>query len=486
MGEAIDLKDADSYTNRGINKLQSLRQFESAITDFDKAILINPNFALAYYYRGIAKGAIHKTQESIVDFTLAINLNPKFSEAYINRGISKNSLGQHLAAITDYTRAIDLNPQFAEAFYSRGLAKRALQQYLAAISDYSQAIRFNPTHAQAYNNRGNAKSLLFQYESAILDFNQAIRLYPKLGIAYINRGSSKESLGQFKAAIEDYSIAININPQYAEAHIYRGNVYQKINLRNEAIVDYCMAIPHSLNLLTKKQHHIKTSRLLKFREVNKRNLLSIQNSEVWFAHPDTFTDTQDGKYLLQLFPDHDSVKQAVSSMLVYSCFGLPLESENLHEDISVNNENIMWAQYGAGSKGICLHYQYSPEKAMQSTQFSFDKISYVNEINLDKNISLYDTLQHGFFTKHTGFNFENECRFITVSRKNDLQGQIVNEADLGLSLVAVDFGVECSQEDKQKVIDAINARDNSESIQFYQLTLASVGSFKFKRTQLLR
>ena len=486
MGETIDLKDADSHTNRGINKLQTLRQFDSAITDFDKAILINPNFALAYFYRGIAKDAIHMTRKSIIDFTLAINLNPKFSQAYINRGISKNSLGQHLAAIVDYTRAIDLNPHFAEAFYSRGLAKRALQQYLAAISDYSQAIRFNPTHAQAYNNRGNAKSLLFQHESAILDFNQAIRLYPKLGIAYINRGSSKESLGQFKAAIEDYSIAININPQYAEAHIYRGNVYQKINLRNEAIVDYCMAIPNSLNLLAKKQHHIKTSRLLKFREVNTRNLSSIQNREIWFAHPDTFVDTQDGKYLSQLFPEHDSVKQIVSSMLIYSCFGLPLESEDLHEDISINNENIMWAQYGAGSKGICLHYQYSPEIAQQNTQFSFDKITYVNDINLDENISLYDTLQHGFFTKHTDFHFENECRFITVSRDNKLKGQIVTEADLGLNLVAVDFGVECPQDDKQKVFNAVSARDDGKPVLFYELKNAAAGTFKFKRTRLLR
>lgn len=476
---------ASTYSNRAAIKF-ILNQPLPALEDYNQALKLNKDFAEAYYGRAIVKAKLNFHKEAIFDFDKSLKLNPQDAESYGGRGISKDHLRQHLAAIQDFSKAINIKPKYTEMYNSRGIAKDHLCQHLDAINDFNKALELNPNFPEAYNSRGVAKGKLNQYKAAIADFNNAIKLTPDYGNAYFGRGMANYHLQNYTIAILDYTKAIELNSQLSDLYIYRGNSYYNLGEKKQAIADYCMAIPYNLNLLSKKQHHIKISRLLKFREVNARNLSIIQNREIWFAHPDTFDDTQDGTYLLQLFPEHDSVKQAVSSMLSYSCFGLTLESEELHVDISINKENIMWAQYGDSSKGICLHYQYRPEKALQSTQFRFDKISYVNEINLDENISLYDTLQHGFFTKKTDFDFENECRFITVSRENYIQGQIVHEADLGLSLVAVDFGVKCSQADKQKIFDVVSARDDGKPVLFYELKNAAAGTFKFKRTRLLR
>ena len=163
-----------------------------------------------------------------------------------------------------------------------------LRQFEAAIADYNQAININPQHEGGYYNRGNAKTMLRQFEAAILDYDQAITINPQLAHAYCGRGNAKYYLRQFETAISDY----------------------------------CLAIPLSLNLLSTQNHNVKATHLLKFREINARNVDSIRNRQVWFAHPNTFSDKTDGKYLIELFPENNSIQQIVSSILVYSCFGI--------------------------------------------------------------------------------------------------------------------------------------------------------------------
>ena len=46
--------DAEQYFNRGVHRIE-LGNFESAISDFDRAIEINPNKSKYYYNRSVAR-----------------------------------------------------------------------------------------------------------------------------------------------------------------------------------------------------------------------------------------------------------------------------------------------------------------------------------------------------------------------------------------------------------------------------------------------
>ena len=46
-------KTANGYLNRG-SAYAGLRQYQRAIQDYDRAIQLNPNYAKAYYNRGLA------------------------------------------------------------------------------------------------------------------------------------------------------------------------------------------------------------------------------------------------------------------------------------------------------------------------------------------------------------------------------------------------------------------------------------------------
>ncbi len=145
---AIHFFKGETYYNKG--------QWGEAISEYNKAIEINPRFAEAYNNRGISfaqgKG---QYDQAISDFDKAIEINSKFAEAYNNRGISYFNKGQYDQAISDYDKAIEINPRHAEAYYKRGLVYAQVKgQYDQAISDFDKAIEINPRFAEAYNNRG--------------------------------------------------------------------------------------------------------------------------------------------------------------------------------------------------------------------------------------------------------------------------------------------------------------------------------------------
>ena len=178
--------------------------------------------AETYFYRGNEKYLMRSYEDAITAYNEAICLQPDFANAYVNRGLAKEKLGQHEAAITDYSSAIEIDPTLAGAYNNRGNAQRRLEQHFLALEDLSTAIRLDPHYVKAYINRGNTKNSLGHPSAAIEDFDRALQLNPDSAEAYNNRGIAKASLMQLVEAIKDFDTAIQFNPELANAYYSRG------------------------------------------------------------------------------------------------------------------------------------------------------------------------------------------------------------------------------------------------------------------------
>ncbi|MEG5041279.1 MULTISPECIES: tetratricopeptide repeat protein [unclassified Microcoleus] len=227
---------AGAYFTRGVARYK-LGDKQGAIADYDQALRIFPNSALAYSNRGVARSDLGDNQGAIADYNQALNINPNSALAYSNRGITRSDLGDNQGAIADYNQALNIHPNFAEAYYNRGSARYKLGDKQGAFADFNQALKINPNLAIVYHSRGVVRVDLKDNQGALADVNQALKIDPNFAAAYSLRGTVRYKLGDKQGAIADCNQALKIDPNNAGAYITRGGARYGLGDKQGAITD---------------------------------------------------------------------------------------------------------------------------------------------------------------------------------------------------------------------------------------------------------
>jgi predicted O-linked N-acetylglucosamine transferase (SPINDLY family) len=228
---------AESYCNRG-SVQYILQQYQAALESYDKAIFLKPEFTEAHNNRGNALYALQQYQTAVESYDKTIFLKPEYTDAHSNRGNALYALQKYQAAVESYDKTILLNPKFEQAYNNRGTALHDLEQYQAALESYDKAILLKPDYAEAYNNRGNTLHSMQQYQAALESCDKAIQLRPELAEAYSNRGNALHFLQQYEAALESYDQAILLNPEFTDAYANRANTLQVLEQHQAALDCY--------------------------------------------------------------------------------------------------------------------------------------------------------------------------------------------------------------------------------------------------------
>ena len=114
-------ENAEQFFEQG-KKFSTAENADTAITNYSKAIKINPKFVKAYNNRGIAYVWKKKYDLAIADFNKAIELDPNNGKAYHNRAIVYSYQGETDKARQDLQKAqslgIAVNPDFLKQIES--------------------------------------------------------------------------------------------------------------------------------------------------------------------------------------------------------------------------------------------------------------------------------------------------------------------------------------------------------------------------------
>ena len=87
-----------------------LKQYENAISDYDAALSIKPDYFAAYCERGAVKTLQGQYEAAIADFDAALRIKPD-AEVYFIRGSAKHVLGRSEEAEDDLQTALELAEQ---------------------------------------------------------------------------------------------------------------------------------------------------------------------------------------------------------------------------------------------------------------------------------------------------------------------------------------------------------------------------------------
>jgi tetratricopeptide (TPR) repeat protein len=137
---------------------------------------------LAFTYEARAKAFSQYRQFDLAlsDFDRAVALNPNDKDVLFNRAVTFERKGAFDSAIQDLNDVLRSKPDHALAYYERGYVYLQKKDYDRAIEDLSQAVRLKPDNAKAYRDRGQAYRAKGDLAKADADQQKAGALDPSV------------------------------------------------------------------------------------------------------------------------------------------------------------------------------------------------------------------------------------------------------------------------------------------------------------------
>lgn len=201
-------KNGRGYMNYGL-ALMARANYETAESNFLKAAMRNPDYALVYINLGILKQATGHLDEAEKFFRFALGTATADHQAHYYYGKFLSDIGRYADARVQLQQALALHPGDHRS--------RALFDEIASREDREpddDSDVYKQAKAAAFLNISLARFNEGDFVQCIEAARQALALLPHYAEAYNNIGIAYVKLGQLEEGIAAYRKALEINPDY--------------------------------------------------------------------------------------------------------------------------------------------------------------------------------------------------------------------------------------------------------------------------------
>lgn len=176
-----------------------------------------PNNARGRYNLGRALQTAGRRDEAYREYERAIELEPTFALPYNNLGVARMQQGRLDEAIAYLQRGVSLKPAFPEALVNLGLALLKKHRLQEAEEVLKQAVKYQPDLGQAHLCLGKVYGELGDFARAVDSLRLAVRYLPDMAEPYVWLGKSLAMLGRFDEAVRAVEVAVKLEPGNATA-----------------------------------------------------------------------------------------------------------------------------------------------------------------------------------------------------------------------------------------------------------------------------
>lgn len=319
----IDPGSAQAYAGRA-RAYNIQKQYDLAITDLNKAIELDPNLAIAYYRRGVAYGAKEMGDQAIADYTRAAELKPDMANAYSMRAGIYGNRKDYEKAIAGYSKAIELAPTFSGYYYWRGWCYQQLKQYDRALADFTKYIETDNKTASSYSSRAMFYFDMKQLGNALSDFSRAVELDSNNAQRYLSRAYCLVEMKKYDEAIADYKTALQMNPEDMDS------IYGGLSLCYERKKDYASAIATCTEAIRNNPQSALN--------YNNRGYIYVLTGDYEKALPDINTS-------LELATDNNSIWAYLDSRgwYYYKTGNIEMALSDLSRSLDLHPDNVVYS-----------------------------------------------------------------------------------------------------------------------------------------------
>jgi serine/threonine protein kinase/Flp pilus assembly protein TadD len=218
---------------------------KKGIEYFQKAIDLDPNYALAY--SGIAEAygflasstggwspreAYPKAEAAALK---ALELDDSLGEAHCSLGFAQLLYDWNFAAAErEFKKAIELSPNYPNSHDGYGFYLKAVGRHAEAIEKCKHAQKLDPLSPFAHVSLGYAYYFARDYERAVEECRKALEMDKHSTFAHRNLGLAYLQQGKLGKAIEALSSAVKFSQGGLAFESYLGFAYAVAGKRNEA------------------------------------------------------------------------------------------------------------------------------------------------------------------------------------------------------------------------------------------------------------
>ena len=224
---------------------RSSASLQKAAEFFQKAIDLDPNYALAY--AGLAD---------------VYSITPMYTGTAPGEVVPK--------AIAAARKAVELDEKLAEAHTALGNALSANVQLSVAEQEFRRALELNPNYATAHQWLSECLFAQERFQESLAEIERAYELDPLSLIINASYASSLGGLGRFEEAITRARKTLELDPDLLPGHEILGQTYEAMGKLEEAIVEYRKATelgPTPANYAMLAHAYAKTGRLDETRKI---------------------------------------------------------------------------------------------------------------------------------------------------------------------------------------------------------------------------
>lgn len=165
-----DNTNADIFFNRAL-EFALVQDFNSSIEDLNKAIVLRPNFMLAYFCRANIRNKLVEYIKTTFDNNVSDNREKKSTDKSIS--VEKQAGFDVEMIMRDYEKVNELNSDFSFSYFNKANILCTQKDFRTAISNYSKSIEIDQEFAEAYFNRGLTYLFIGEDAKGLADLSKA-------------------------------------------------------------------------------------------------------------------------------------------------------------------------------------------------------------------------------------------------------------------------------------------------------------------------